>query len=144
MRSGFFLNLNLSLILLIMLTGCASTKGPKATSPETMYKEGEALYTKGKYEDAISLLRKVKESGSSPELTILAGIRVADAQFSAGKYIEAAASYEDFRKLHPTNDKSAYALYRIGLCHYNQITGIDTDQTPVKNAVIKLDRKSVV
>jgi outer membrane protein assembly factor BamD len=78
--------------------------------------------------------KMVKESYYSPELTTLAELKIADAQFDDEKYIEAAASYESFRKLHPNHEKSAYALYRLGLCNFKQITGIDTDQTPVKNA----------
>jgi outer membrane protein assembly factor BamD len=60
---------------------------------------------------------------------------IADAQFKDKNYIEAAVSYEDFRKLHPNNEKAPYAQYQLGLCHFNQITKIDTDQTPLKNAI---------
>ena len=81
----------------------------------------------------------MKESYSSPELTSQAELKIADAQFQNKAYIEAAAAYEDFRKLHPTNEKSAYALYRLCLSHYNQITGIDTDQTAVRNTVITME-----
>lgn len=127
-----FLYLYLFLIL-TLLAGCAAT-APVVKSAETYFKEGEEFYTAGQYEDAIAQWKRVKESYYSPELTALAEIKIADAQFESESYIEAAASYEDFRKLHPTHDKAPYALYRLGLCYYNQISGIDTDQTPVRNA----------
>lgn len=120
--------------LLAMAAGCSSTSNIKK-APETYFKNGQNFYAKGKYEDAIAEWKKVKESYSSPLLTTVVELMIADAQFKNKAYIEAAAEYENFRKLHPNNEKAPYALYRLGLCHYNQITGIDTDQTPLKNAL---------
>ncbi len=120
--------------LLTLLAGCATTQHA-ATTPEAQFKEGESLYAARHYEDAIAQWKKVKEGNALPELTARAELKIADAQFANKNYIEAAAAYEDFRKLHPTNEKAPYALYRLGLCYYNQISGIDTEQTPVKNAV---------
>ena len=117
-----------------LLSGCAATV-PVNKNAETYFKEGEELYTSRHYEDAIAQWKKVKEAYSSPELTTMAELKIADAHFDNSGFIEAAAAYEDFRKLHPNHEKAPYALYRLGLCNYNQITGIDTDQTPVKNAV---------
>ena len=68
-------------------------------------------------------------------MTALAELRIADTHYLAEKYIEAAAAYEEFRKGHPSHEKAPYALYRQGLCAYRQIEGVDTDQTPVTNAV---------
>jgi len=117
-----------------LLQGCATTKltGP----PDVLFKEGEQSFKKGNYEDAIAQWKKVKESYQSPELSARAEINIADAYFLNKDYIEAAAAYEDFRKLHPKHERAGYALYRQALSHYNQIHGIDTDQTPVKNALI--------
>jgi len=117
-----------------LFQGCATTKpsGP----PEVMFKEGEQYFQKGKYEDAIVLWKKVKESYQSPELSARAEINIADAYLLNKDYIEAAAAYEDFRKLHPKHERAGYALYQQAVSHYNQIHGIDTDQTPVKNALV--------
>ena len=123
---------------LAMTAACAST--PASTkSAQSNFKDAETAYASGHYEDAIAQWKKVRESYSSPELTTQAELKIADAQYQNKAYIEAAAAYEDFRKLHPTHEKSAYALYRLALSHYYQITGIDTDQTPVRNAVITME-----
>jgi outer membrane protein assembly factor BamD len=124
--------------ILTLLCACASAPAP-VKSPESYFKDGESAYASRNYEDAIAQWKKVKESYSSPELTKQAELKIADAHFENKSFIEAAAAYEDFRKLHPGHEKSAYALYRLGLSHYFQITGIDTDQTPVKNAVLTLE-----
>jgi outer membrane protein assembly factor BamD len=124
----------LSLTLLLCLAACATGK-PIETRPEVLFREGEEFMANRRYDDAIAQWKRVKESYTSPELTTMAELKIADAQFDNQSYIEAAASYEEFRKLHPTHEKAPYALYRLALSHYQQISGIDTDQTPVKNAV---------
>jgi outer membrane protein assembly factor BamD len=130
--------LNLTLILFLLLAGCATTR-PSATTPEAQFKEGESLFASRHYEDAIAQWKKVKESNAPPELTSQAELRIADAQFANKNYIEATASYQDFRKLHPNHEKGSYALYRLGLCYFNQIDKIDTEQTPVKNAATEFE-----
>ena len=126
------------LFLLLPLAGCATTQTANK-SAEVYFKEGEDSFKAKHYEDAIAQWKKVKESYSSPELTAMAELRIADAHYDNKSYIEAAAAYENFRKFHPNHEKSPYALYRLGLCYYEQITGIDTDQTPVKNAVVTFE-----
>jgi outer membrane protein assembly factor BamD len=121
--------------LLTLLAGCA-TNAPLNNSVETYFKQGEDSFQKKKYEDAIAQWKKAKESGGiSTTLNAMADLRIADAQFDNKNYIEAGASYDSFRKFHPSNPNAPYALFRFALCNYNQITGIDTDQTPVTNAV---------
>lgn len=121
-------------LLLSLLTACSSV--PLENRPSALYKEGEAFYASRRYDDAIAQWKRVREAYASPELSTNAELKIADAYFESERYIEATAAYDEFRKLHPTHEKSAYALYRMGLASYNQITGIDTDQTPQKNAVI--------
>lgn len=120
-----------------LVQGCASTN--INTTPDVLFKEGEQSFQKGNYEDAIAQWKKVKESYKSPDLTMRAELNIADAYFLNKDYIEAAAAYEDFRKLHPSNERAGYALYRQAMSHYNQINRIDTDQTPVKNALTTLE-----
>lgn len=115
-----------------LFQGCST---PQVNKPaDLLYKEGEEFFQDGKYEDAIAQWKKVKESYHSPELTAKAELNIADAYFLNGDYIEAAAGYEDFRKLHPKHPQADYALYRQGMSYYKEIHSIDTDQTPVKNA----------
>lgn len=124
-------------LLLLTLSACASV--PIETRPAAVYKEGEELYAARRYDDAIAQWKKVRDAYASTELSTSAELRIADAYFDSERYIEAAAAYDEFRKLHPAHEKTAYALYRTGLANYNQITGIDTDQTPEKNAVIHFE-----
>jgi outer membrane protein assembly factor BamD len=126
-----------TILTALLLQGCATTLVNK--SPEVLYKEGEAQFKKENYEDAIASWKKVKESYLSPELSTRAELGIANAYFLKKDYIEAAAAYEDFRKLHPKHLQAPFALHRQGMSYYNQIGGIDTDQTPVKNALSTFD-----
>jgi outer membrane protein assembly factor BamD len=120
-----------------LLQGCATVK--PADTPEEQFKAGERYFKKENYDDAIVQWKKVKESYQSQELSTQAEISIADAYFLNKDYIEAAGAYDDFRKMHPKHEKAGFALYRQGLSHYNQIHSIDTDQTPVKNALQTLE-----
>jgi outer membrane protein assembly factor BamD len=122
------------LLSLSLLSACASA--PLDTQPAALYTEGESLYESRRYDDAIAQYKKVRDAYASTDLSSLAELRIADAYYESERYIEAAAEYLQFRKLHPTHAKAPYALYRTGLCNFNQITGIDRDQTPQKSAVI--------
>ena len=125
--------------LLILLTACATTAPSVATTPEGLLAEGDQLAKANHFDDAVTRWKKVKEGDYSPEMIIQAELRIADAQFNHKDYIEAAASYENFRKLHPNHEQAGYALYRLALCNFNQINGYDTEQTPVKNTVSLLE-----
>ncbi|OGT99552.1 MAG: outer membrane protein assembly factor BamD [Geobacteraceae bacterium GWC2_48_7] len=125
------------ILVTLMLQACATVQLNK--TPEEIYSQGETNFRKGNYEEAIAEWKKVKESYHSPELSARAEIGIADAYFMDKDYIEAAAAYEDFRKLHPVHAKAEYALFRQGMSYYRQIHGIDTDQLPVNNAVTILE-----
>ena len=88
--------------LLALLAGCATT-APANKPVETYFKQGEDLYQKKKYEDAIAQWKKAKESGGvSPTLNAMADMRIADAQFENKNYIEAGAAYESLANSTPT------------------------------------------
>lgn len=126
------------LILLVaslpLFAGCASTPVADPTTQQ-LYERGEASFAQSRYQEAIAHWKQVKEQFPEPELMAKAEIGIANAYFLDHEYIEAGAAYEDFRKLHPDHDLAQFALYRQALSSYNLITGIDTDQTPIKNAL---------
>jgi outer membrane protein assembly factor BamD len=124
----------IALCLFVLSASCATDSGIRIPA-ETNYQEGEKLYAREKYEKAVEKWRKVKESNTSPLLKTVVELRIADALFQDENFIEAAAEYENFRKLHPKNPKAPYALYMLGVSNFSQVEKIDVDQTPVKNAV---------
>jgi lipopolysaccharide transport protein LptA len=51
------------------------------------------------------------------------------------EYVEAIASYEEFKKVHPGHEEIPYVQFQIGMSYYNQMRTLDRDQTPTKKAL---------
>ncbi|MHC1697131.1 MAG: outer membrane protein assembly factor BamD [Geobacteraceae bacterium] len=128
-----FQRIALALTILVLTTSCANSQ--LKLPPETLFKKGENLYARKKYEAAAENWRKAKDTTTSPLLRTAVELKLADALYYDKQYIEAAAEYENFRKLHPKNLKAPYALYMQGMSNFSQAAKIDVDQTPVKNSV---------
>lgn len=121
---------------LLLLAACT----PKTVVPETKqashyFQQGEELFEKGLYNDAISSWEKVRDSYFSPELNSLAELKIAEAHFLNEDYIEAAVSYEAFLKNHPNHPRTADVLYQLGLSYSHQILPADQDQTSTTYAL---------
>lgn len=123
------------LLLVSFLGGCGWWKkwgkppDYSRSKPENLYQEGVGYYQKGDYEKAVEVFQALKEEHPLSEYALLAEIGIADSYFSDKKYGDAEANYSDFINLHPTNTNIPYAMYQIGMCHFQQMMSIDRDQT---------------
>jgi outer membrane protein assembly factor BamD len=123
------------LLLITFLSGCGWwNKWGKApdysrSKPENLYQEGVEFYQKGNYQKAVEVFQALKEEHPLSQYATLAEIGIADSYFSDKKYGDAEANYSDFINLHPTNSNNPYAMYQIGMCHFEQMMSIDRDQT---------------
>ena len=124
----------LALLLPLIFSGCSyfnifsKSEKPKA-SPELLYSQASAEFKDGHYKKAQESFIKLKEEYPLHELAILAEIGIANSLYGDKEYAEAENAYGDFVSLHPTNENVPYALYQLGMCHYNEIGDIDRDQT---------------
>jgi len=128
-------NLFSAFVVLLLVTACTSTVVPPPKTADHYLQEGETFFEQGLYDDAIANWEKVRDSYYSPELNILAEMKIAEAYFLAGRYVEAATAYEDFIKQHPDHSRTSEILYQLGLSYYNQILTPDRDQTTTRNAL---------
>ena len=121
----------LVLLLPLIFSGCSYFNKNKMakTSPEVLYSQASAEYKNGNYKKAQEDFLKLKEEYPLHELAILAEVGIADSLYSDKEYAGAESAYSDFVSLHPTNENIPYALYQLGMCHYNEIGDIDRDQT---------------
>lgn len=119
----------------LLLTACGAGQKAPTDSPEAHFQEGEALMEKGLYNEALKSWEKVRDSYFSPDLTMLAELKIAEAYYQSERYPEAANAYNDFLKQYPGTDKSGAAMYRLGMSYYQQILDVDRDQTATKNAL---------
>ncbi len=145
MRRGSLFWCGLILLLLGLLTGCATMKGWFAKKkqdqpPDAMAAAGIEQLKKKKYDDAIETFEKLKDRYPYSDQALLAQIKLADAYFYKKKYEEASQAYKEFEKLHPTNPAVPYAIYRQGLCYYRQRSTIDREQTFTAKAIEEFRR----
>jgi len=111
------------------------------STPEGLYSRASVEFKAGHYKKAQEYFLRLKEEYPLHDMAILAEVGIADSLYSDKEYAEAETAYSDFISLHPVNENIPYALYQLGMCHYNQIGAIDRDQTETikaKNAWEKL------
>lgn len=126
----------LLLVGLLSLTACApKTVVPPSKQAGIYFQEGEDYFEQGLYTDAITSWEKVRDSYYSPELNTLAELKIAEAYYLDGKYIEAAVAYEEFLKNHPDHPQVPQVLFQMGLCYIEQMRDYDQDQTATAHAL---------
>ncbi len=128
-------NLFSALVLLLLASACSSTVVPPPKTADYYLQEGEAFFEEERYDDAIANWEKVRDSYYSPELNILAEMKIAEAYFLSERYVEAATAYEDFLKRHPEHPRTAEIMFQLGLSYYHQMLSPDRDQTTTLNAL---------
>ena len=119
----------------LLLTACSAGQPAPPKNAEYYFQEGETFLEKGLYDDAIKSWEKVRDSFYSPELTMLAELKMAETYYTAERYPEAASAYSDFLKQYPGEQRNGAATYWLGMSYYRQILAIDRDQTNTRNAL---------
>jgi len=122
-------------LICLFLAACGGSKVKPQSSAEKYFQEGERYFESNLYEDAIASWEKVRDTFYSPELNMLAELKIAEAYYITKRYDEAATAFKDFLKQHPNDFRAATILYRMGLSYYQQILSPDRDQTSTENAL---------
>jgi outer membrane protein assembly factor BamD len=134
------------LAVVFLLSGCkmwlpwAKRVEMAHATPEGLYQQGLEGYQDGDYKRAVELFQRVKEEYPLSPFAIMSEIGIADAYFSGKQYPEANLAYSEFLNLHPTNENLSYVMYQIGMCHFNEITTIDRDQSEALKALKEFER----
>jgi outer membrane protein assembly factor BamD len=120
----------LALASVFAFQGC-STAPVDENNPVSLLKEAEQEIKSDHYQLAIDKLRVIKNKFPYSSVAVEAQLRIADVYFMQESFIEAAASYEAFRDLHPKHEKTAYAMFRVGKSYYQDIPSTTArDLTP--------------
>jgi len=110
------------------------------TTPDGLYQQGVQYYKDGNYKRSVEVFQRLKEEYPLSTLAIMAEIGVADSHFSGKDYPEAGLAYREFINLHPANENLPYVMYQLGMCHFNQMTTIDRDQSEALKALKEFER----
>ena len=92
------------------------------------------------YSESIELFQSVIDNYPYSEYAVRSELRIADAYFEEKRYDEALSYYRDFAELHPENAKVAYTVLQSALCHYNQVSSVERDQTATRAALLELEK----
>lgn len=139
---------------LIVAAGCASAPpDEEIPSAESYYQRGLELlegqrvflfFHDVNYPSAIEHFQEVIDNYPYSDYATLAELKIADVHFQQGNYEEAASYYQDFVELHPTHPQVPYAIFRHGMCSFEQIGDVGRDQTLTLDALaqfrVLLDR----
>ena len=147
-KSLISINMKLALVMLALLltTGCGTVEkvigsifGDSGSEveimPQELAYEGMENLKAGRYNVAIEAFQKIKDRFPYSKYAILADLKIADAYYLQENFIQALEAYEEFERLHPKNEAVPYVIYQQGMCHFNQMTGFDRDQSPVVRAI---------
>jgi outer membrane protein assembly factor BamD len=132
--------------LFTSLTGCAWWdsiwgKEPRVRpTPEGIYQRGFEYYKKGDYKKAIETFTRVRDEYPLNPIALMAELGIADSYFENEQYIDAEVAYNSFVELHPTNPNVPYAMFQLGMCHYQQMQTIDRDQAETVKARKEFER----
>jgi outer membrane protein assembly factor BamD len=132
--------------VVLILSGCQFswpwTKKVDLTraTPDGLYQQGVTYYQDGNFKKSAEVFQRLKEEYPLSKFTIMAELGIADSHFSKKEWPEAELAYTEFLNLHPTNENLPYVSYQIGLCHFNQITTIDRDQSEAIKALREFER----
>jgi outer membrane protein assembly factor BamD len=132
--------------VILILSGCQFswpwTKRIDLTraTPDGLYQQGVAYYQDGSFKKSVEVFQRLKEEYPLSKFAIMAELGIADSHFSNKEWPDAELAYNEFLNLHPTNENLPYVLYQLGLCHFNQITTIDRDQSETFKALREFER----
>jgi outer membrane protein assembly factor BamD len=145
----------LGLALVFLCSGCATYKRSVRSIKQTInsifesdedYSAQELAYLgmdafeDGDYKEAIEHFQQLKDFYPFSKYAILAELKLGDAHYHRKEYEDAIFAYEEFEKLHPSNEAIPYVIYQIGRCHFDRISTIDRDQTPAREALKSFQR----
>jgi outer membrane protein assembly factor BamD len=121
-------------LFLVFLAGCAHEQ-PGVRTAQEIFQEASELAQKGKVDQASEKFMEVRTYYPGDDLAKKALMATADLYYNSELYESALQSYEEYRLLYPTDPEASYALYRVGLCHFNQMGDPDRDQTQTVKAI---------
>ncbi len=124
----------------LILVGCAGTKDIKGSrDPKELYDHAMTAYFEQKYDEAETGFKAIMEEFPLSPYSVEAQLILGDVSYAAERYEDASSYYTNFVALHPTHQKSSYALFQKGMSHFRDVLTIDRDQTATRKALFAFE-----
>jgi outer membrane protein assembly factor BamD len=109
---------------------------------EANWKRAEEEFKDENYVVAQKYYTYIKTKYPYLSYAVQSELRIGDCLFNRERYLEAIDAFQNFTRLHPTHKDVAYAMYKIGAAHFEQIPGdwflvppsFEKDQAPEREA----------
>lgn len=121
-----------------LLSACASDKD-EPTSVEELYNKAYTQLEDTSYNRAAKNFEQVELEYPYSKWAVKAKLMSAYAYYKDKSYDDAIISLDRFIQFHPGNKDIAYAYYLKALCYYDQITGVEKDQSVTAKALDALN-----
>ncbi|MDR0744383.1 MAG: outer membrane protein assembly factor BamD [Holosporales bacterium] len=122
-------------LLLVSCSKDIDLKQFENTSAEDIFAAGKKEIANKNYADAVLIFEELERLYPYSKLTAEAQILEGECNYNSKKYDEASSAIEIFVKTHPTHKKVPYALYMLGIIHFEQMPIIERDQDSTAKAL---------
>ena len=123
--------------ILVVSLGLASTpSAAQALTPEERFELGQKHMRRGYYQKAMEQFSALRNLNRESPYSVKAELAMADLYYKQSEFDLARVAYEDFTRLHPRHPELDYAVYRLGMSHFQKASKIAArDQTWTQQAV---------
>jgi len=108
-------------ILSISFSASFSYGAPSLKKAGLAFKHAAELQKASRYEEALLEFQEIERAFPYSTFAKRSKLRVADIHFEMTNYEQAQYQYQYFYDLYPKDEKSDYALYRVGLCMFKML-----------------------
>ena len=119
-----------------ILLGCSAKDEniPDAPLPD-LYGKAVGFYEKKNYKKSIEFFQAVERQYPYDHWTIQAQLMIGYLQYLKRDYLDAINSFKLFVELNPYHPEVPYAMYMLGMSHYQQLSIIQRDQSAAKDGL---------
>ncbi len=109
-------------------------------SPAELLQEGMDFYNDGGYPLAKESFQKVVDRYPYSKESVEAELKLADCLYHQHEHDSAFDAYNEFQRLHPKNLHNPYVYFQMGMCHFEQTSTIDREQSHTQQAKENFER----
>lgn len=129
-----------NIVIVCVILGCAGSMPKIPDSPEGILANGEAYFARGKFFQATELFRNFTTRYPGHDRSDYAQFMLAESRFNDGDYALAAVEYQLLLNNYSYSDYVDDALFKVGVCYYEQSPKPQRDQQSAKDALSRFNQ----